>query len=63
MVCGFNNNLAKYTQVEDFFCLNLDETNFMASEGALRIVGNNDKKKQEKNSNGRTEQLRKLGKL
>jgi hypothetical protein len=30
MVHGFN-NMAKYTQVEDFFCLNLDKTNFMAS--------------------------------
>ncbi len=51
MVHGFNNNLAKYTQVEDFFCLNLDETNFMASEGTLHVVGNKNKKKQEKNSN------------
>ncbi len=48
MVCGFNNNLSKYTQVEDFFCLNLDETNFMASEGTLRIVGNKNKKNKRK---------------
>jgi hypothetical protein len=34
-----------------FFCLNLDETCFMASEGTLRVVGSNKKTKQEKNSN------------
>ena len=51
MVRGFNNNLDKYAQLEDFFCLNLDETCFMASEGTLRVVGSNIKTKQEKNSN------------
>jgi hypothetical protein len=44
------NNLAEYTHAEDFFCLNLDETNFMASEGTLRVVGSNKKIKQETNS-------------
>ncbi len=50
MVRDFNNKPDEYTPVEDFFCLNLDETNFMASEGTLRVVGSSKKKKQEKNS-------------
>ena len=42
---------ADFKPVEDYFSLNLDESNFMASDGQLEVIGSAAKKKQEKNTN------------
>jgi hypothetical protein len=41
----------EYKKVEDYFTLNGDKSNFMASEGTVRAIGNRNKRKQEKNAN------------
>ena len=41
---------ADFKEVEDYFSLNLDESNFMASDGTLQVIGSAAKKKQEKNT-------------
>ena len=49
-VRALNGNSDDFKKMEDFFVLNLDESNFMASEGVIRVIGNIKKKKQEKNT-------------
>lgn len=49
-VRAMNGNSKEFEEVIDYFSLNLDESNFMACEGVLRIVGSAMKKKHEKNT-------------
>jgi hypothetical protein len=51
MVQMWNGNSPEYEVVKDHFTLNGDESNFMASEGTVKVLGNKNKMKQEKNTN------------
>ncbi len=51
LIRNLNGNSPEYKEVEDYFTLNGDESNFMASEGTVRVIANKKKRKQEKNSN------------
>ena len=54
MIKMLNGDSPEYEVVKDSFTLNGDESNFMASEGTVRVIGNKKKRKQEKNSNDST---------
>ena len=45
-----NLNSEEYKKVADFFTVNLDESCMMASDGTVKVIGNANKRKQEKNS-------------
>ena len=51
LIRNLNGNSPEYKEVEDYFTLNGDESNFMASEGTVRVIANKNKRKQEKNCN------------
>jgi hypothetical protein len=57
LIWNLNGNSPEYKEVEDHFTLNRDESNFMASEGTVRVIGNKKKRKQEKNSNDSCESI------
>ena len=46
-----------FEQFEDFFVLNLDETNVIASDGTLRVLAGRQKKKTEKNNSDSRESI------
>ena len=46
---GSTEERAALKKLKNFFTLNLDESCVMASEGIVRVIGNKEKKKQEKN--------------
>ena len=51
LIRNLNGNSPEYKEVEDYFPLNGDESNFMVSEGTVRVIANKNKRKQEKNCN------------
>jgi hypothetical protein len=57
LIRNLNGNSPEYKEVGDHFTLNGDESNFMASEGMVRVIGNNKKREQEKNSNDSRESI------
>ena len=44
LILNLNGNSPEYKEVEDHFTLNGDESNFMASEGTVRVIGNKKKR-------------------
>jgi hypothetical protein len=57
LIRNLNGNSPEYKEAEDRFTLNGDESNFMVSEGTVRVIGNKKKRKQEKNSNNSQESI------
>jgi hypothetical protein len=57
MVKMLNDDSPEYEVVKDSFTPNGDESNFMASEGTVRVIGNKKKRKQEKNPNNSCESI------
>ena len=56
-VAALNDDTAAFKDIVDYFTLNLDESNFMSCEGKVKILGNVDKRKHEKNNSDSQESI------
>ena len=56
-VRALNDNSEEFKNVEDYFNINLDESNFMACNGQLKVIGSKEKRKTEKNTSDSRESV------